>query len=133
VHGFAPLTQPYADNLRFPKNIAVFKGRFFLTDPEFVRYVQEEWFRVFAPKGDGQKVPSIGFFTLVMAFHLCDSVSIFGFSPPDAKGRWGHYFEQVTRRVPFRHHADQQWDLIVEMHERGIITLHSKALREKSY
>ncbi|KAK7898791.1 hypothetical protein WMY93_019644 [Mugilogobius chulae] len=62
------------------------KNRVMVVNPTFIQYVHESWL---LKTGE---YPSTGFMTVILALHLCDKVSVFGFGA-DRDGNWSHYFE----------------------------------------
>uniref|UniRef100_A0A8C6TCG8 CMP-N-acetylneuraminate-beta-galactosamide-alpha-2,3-sialyltransferase 1 n=1 Tax=Neogobius melanostomus TaxID=47308 RepID=A0A8C6TCG8_9GOBI len=67
-----------------------------VVNPAFMRYVHQSWL-----KKKGQ-YPSTGFMVVILALHLCDEVSVFGFGA-DSDGNWSHYWEVLRnkRRIAF--------------------------------
>ncbi|XP_036001855.1 CMP-N-acetylneuraminate-beta-galactosamide-alpha-2,3-sialyltransferase 2-like [Fundulus heteroclitus] len=59
--------------------------------PAFMRYVHEIWLQ------RKRAYPSTGFMVLVLALHVCDQVSVFGFGA-DSDGNWSHYFETLRNK-----------------------------------
>uniref|UniRef100_A0A8D3E5T6 CMP-N-acetylneuraminate-beta-galactosamide-alpha-2,3-sialyltransferase 1 n=1 Tax=Scophthalmus maximus TaxID=52904 RepID=A0A8D3E5T6_SCOMX len=64
--------------------------------PTFFKYVYETWL-----DGHG-RYPSTGFLSLLLAIHICDEVSVFGFGA-DQYGNWHHYWEENHLAGAFRH------------------------------
>jgi len=91
---------------------------------DFIRYVNQVWFAPNVKPGE-DKVPSIGFNTVIIALHMCQKVDLFGFSAPNNRGIWEHYFEKRDIPVPMHHHPDFQQRFLENMARRGIITLYS--------
>uniref|UniRef100_A0A3Q3RNG5 CMP-N-acetylneuraminate-beta-galactosamide-alpha-2,3-sialyltransferase 1 n=1 Tax=Mastacembelus armatus TaxID=205130 RepID=A0A3Q3RNG5_9TELE len=64
--------------------------------PTFLKYVYESWLE------NHGRYPSTGFLTLLLAIHICDEVSVFGFGA-DQDGNWHHYWENNILGGAFRH------------------------------
>ncbi|XP_031142992.1 CMP-N-acetylneuraminate-beta-galactosamide-alpha-2,3-sialyltransferase 1-like [Sander lucioperca] len=56
-----------------------------ILNPVFTKYVHDMWLE---KKG---YYPSTGFLALVLALHMCDEVSVFGYGA-DSDGNWSHYW-----------------------------------------
>lgn len=96
-------TQTFAN-----KNLAM------VVSPAFIKYVHESWLD---RKG---QYPSTGFMVVILALHLCDQVSVFGFGA-DSDGNWSHYWE-VLRNKKLRtgpHPGSAEYDMILELAQRG--------------
>uniref|UniRef100_A0A087Y564 CMP-N-acetylneuraminate-beta-galactosamide-alpha-2,3-sialyltransferase 1 n=1 Tax=Poecilia formosa TaxID=48698 RepID=A0A087Y564_POEFO len=72
------------------------KDKVLIYNPTFFKYVHESWL-----EGHG-RYPSTGFLSLLLALHICDEVSVFGFGA-DRYGNWHHYWETNHLAGAFRH------------------------------
>ncbi|KAM4539471.1 CMP-N-acetylneuraminate-beta-galactosamide-alpha-2,3-sialyltransferase 1-like [Odontesthes bonariensis] len=72
------------------------KDKVLIYSPTFFKYVYESWL-----EGHG-RYPSTGFLSLLLAIHICDEVSVFGFGA-DQYGNWHHYWEKNHLAGAFRH------------------------------
>ncbi|TMS18132.1 CMP-N-acetylneuraminate-beta-galactosamide-alpha-2, 3-sialyltransferase 1 [Larimichthys crocea] len=72
------------------------KDKVLIYSPTFFKYVYESWL-----EGHG-RYPSTGFLSLLLAIHICDEVSVFGFGA-DQYGNWHHYWEENHLAGAFRH------------------------------
>uniref|UniRef100_A0A3Q2PNX5 CMP-N-acetylneuraminate-beta-galactosamide-alpha-2,3-sialyltransferase 1 n=1 Tax=Fundulus heteroclitus TaxID=8078 RepID=A0A3Q2PNX5_FUNHE len=72
------------------------KEKVLIYSPTFFKYVHESWL-----EGHG-RYPSTGFLSLLLALHICDEVSVFGFGA-DQYGNWHHYWEENHLAGAFRH------------------------------
>uniref|UniRef100_A0A3P9PQ71 CMP-N-acetylneuraminate-beta-galactosamide-alpha-2,3-sialyltransferase 2 n=1 Tax=Poecilia reticulata TaxID=8081 RepID=A0A3P9PQ71_POERE len=72
------------------------KDKVLIYSPTFFKYVHESWL-----EGHG-RYPSTGFLSLLLALHICDEVSVFGFGA-DRYGNWHHYWETNHLAGAFRH------------------------------
>nr|CAG32838.1 alpha 2,3-sialyltransferase ST3Gal I [Tetraodon nigroviridis] len=72
------------------------KDKVVIYSPTFFKYVYESWL-----EGHG-RYPSTGFLSLLLAVHICDKVSVFGFGA-DQYGNWHHYWEENSLAGAFRH------------------------------
>ncbi|XP_029022443.1 CMP-N-acetylneuraminate-beta-galactosamide-alpha-2,3-sialyltransferase 1-like isoform X2 [Betta splendens] len=73
------------------------KDKVLIYSPTFFKYVYESWL-----EGHG-RYPSTGFLSLLLALHICDQVSVFGFGA-DQYGNWHHYWEEDNHLAgAFRH------------------------------
>ncbi|XP_063040439.1 CMP-N-acetylneuraminate-beta-galactosamide-alpha-2,3-sialyltransferase 2-like isoform X2 [Engraulis encrasicolus] len=59
-----------------------------VVSPGFMKYVHHQWLNKHG------RYPSTGFMTVIMAFHICDKVRVYGFGA-DKDGNWNHYFERI--------------------------------------
>ncbi|CAM9210998.1 unnamed protein product [Lampetra planeri] len=89
------------------------KSLVMVVSPAFMMYVHHEWLE---KKG---RYPSTGFMALVLALHVCDQVSFFGFGA-DSDGNWSHYFEILKyknlRTGP--HAGIKEYEVIQELQKR---------------
>ncbi|KAJ0055399.1 hypothetical protein NL108_016889 [Boleophthalmus pectinirostris] len=85
-----------------------------MANPAFMRYIHLSWLQ-----GKGQ-YSSTGFMTVILALHICDEVSVFGFGA-DSDGNWSHYWEPLydkhLRTGP--HPGSLELNLIEELARRG--------------
>ncbi|XP_076135765.1 CMP-N-acetylneuraminate-beta-galactosamide-alpha-2,3-sialyltransferase 1-like [Alosa pseudoharengus] len=89
-----------------------------VVNPSFMQYVHEVWL-----KGNGHQ-PSTGFMTVVLALHICDQVSLFGFGANKA-GIWDHYFEIIPTSFKTDVHAGRfEYDMIKELDKRDKIEMY---------
>ncbi|XP_031709619.1 CMP-N-acetylneuraminate-beta-galactosamide-alpha-2,3-sialyltransferase 1-like [Anarrhichthys ocellatus] len=72
------------------------KDKVLIYSPTFLKYIYESWL-----EGHG-RYPSTGFLSLMLAVHICDEVSVFGFGA-DQYGNWHHYWEENHLAGAFRH------------------------------
>uniref|UniRef100_A0A8C6UN24 CMP-N-acetylneuraminate-beta-galactosamide-alpha-2,3-sialyltransferase 1 n=1 Tax=Neogobius melanostomus TaxID=47308 RepID=A0A8C6UN24_9GOBI len=96
------------------KMSAANKNLVMVLNPAFMKYVHQSWLQ---GKGD---YPSTGFMTVILALHICDEVSVFGFGA-DSDGNWSHYWE-VLRNKTLKtggHPGSVEYDMIVELAKRG--------------
>uniref|UniRef100_A0A3B4WI17 CMP-N-acetylneuraminate-beta-galactosamide-alpha-2,3-sialyltransferase 1 n=1 Tax=Seriola lalandi dorsalis TaxID=1841481 RepID=A0A3B4WI17_SERLL len=87
-----------------------------VVNPAFMRYVHDTWLE---KKG---RYPSTGFMALVLALHICDEVSVFGYGA-DKDGNWSHYFE-ILKNKHLRtgpHAGTHEYDVIQQLHKNQII------------
>lgn len=87
--------------------------------PAFMKYVHETWLQKTG------RYPSTGFMTVILALHLCDEVSVFGFGA-DSDGNWSHYWEQL-RNKKLRtgpHPGSAEYAMIGELAKNGKITFY---------
>ncbi|KAJ0003769.1 hypothetical protein NQD34_008867 [Periophthalmus magnuspinnatus] len=85
-----------------------------VVNPAFMQYVHLSWLN-----GKG-KYSSTGFMTVILALHICDKVSVFGFGA-DSDGNWSHYWE-VLKNKQLRtgpHPGSAEYDLIEELARQG--------------
>ncbi|KAA8590647.1 hypothetical protein FQN60_014581 [Etheostoma spectabile] len=94
-----------------------FKGRSYapvmVLNPAFIRYVHHTWLE---NKGT---YPSTGFLALILALHMCDEVSVFGYGA-DSDGNWSHYWEKI-RNKKFKtggHPGNTEYKLIQELDQQ---------------
>uniref|UniRef100_A0A8D0D4K7 CMP-N-acetylneuraminate-beta-galactosamide-alpha-2,3-sialyltransferase 1 n=1 Tax=Sander lucioperca TaxID=283035 RepID=A0A8D0D4K7_SANLU len=82
-------------------------------NPAFMRYVHHMWLK---KKG---KYPSTGFLALVLALHMCDEVSVFGYGA-DSDGNWSHYWEKLRKKKlkTGAHPGDTEYRMIQELDEQ---------------
>ncbi|XP_034456381.1 CMP-N-acetylneuraminate-beta-galactosamide-alpha-2,3-sialyltransferase 1-like [Hippoglossus hippoglossus] len=62
------------------------RDKVLIYNPTFFKYAYDSWL-----EGHG-RYPSTGFLSLLLALHICDEVSVFGFGA-DQYGNWHHYWE----------------------------------------
>ncbi|MED6277569.1 CMP-N-acetylneuraminate-beta-galactosamide-alpha-2,3-sialyltransferase 1 [Characodon lateralis] len=98
------------------------KDKVLIYNPTFFKYVHESWL-----EGHG-RYPSTGFLSLLLALHICDEVSVFGFGA-DQYGNWHHYWEENHLAGAFRHTGVHDGDyeynvtlLLAEKHKIHMFT-----------
>ncbi|XP_008419578.1 CMP-N-acetylneuraminate-beta-galactosamide-alpha-2,3-sialyltransferase 1-like [Poecilia reticulata] len=104
---------PIKSKIKANKNLVM------VVNPAFMRYVHEIWLK---KKGD---YPSTGFMALILALHICDEVSVFGYGA-DNDGNWSHYFETLKRKN-FKtgpHPGKHEYALIHELAQNKTIRLY---------
>ncbi|XP_061570270.1 CMP-N-acetylneuraminate-beta-galactosamide-alpha-2,3-sialyltransferase 1-like [Cololabis saira] len=88
--------------------------------PTFFKYVHESWL-----EGRG-RYPSTGFLSLMLALHICDEVSVFGFGS-DQYGNWHHYWETNVLSGAFRltgvHDGDMESNVTLLLEDRDKIQM----------
>ena len=56
----------------------------------------------------------------MLSLHLCDSVSMYGFSYKNAKQT--HYYEKGALGLPKKHHdVDDEYKIFKKLHDDGVI------------
>ncbi|XP_039676411.1 CMP-N-acetylneuraminate-beta-galactosamide-alpha-2,3-sialyltransferase 1-like isoform X2 [Perca fluviatilis] len=82
-------------------------------NPAFMRYVHDMWLE---KKG---YYPSTGFLALVVALHMCDEVSVFGYGA-DSDGNWSHYWEKLRKKnlKTGAHPGDTEYRMIQKLDEQ---------------
>lgn len=95
------------------------KNLVMVVNPAFMKYVHETWLQ---KKG---RYPSTGFMTVVLALHLCDQVSVFGFGA-DSDGNWNHYWEILRNKNLHTgpHPGSVEYDMITKLAIQGKITFY---------
>ncbi|XP_075306457.1 CMP-N-acetylneuraminate-beta-galactosamide-alpha-2,3-sialyltransferase 1-like [Odontesthes bonariensis] len=96
--------------------IKVNKDLVMVVNPAFMRYVHEIWLK---KKGS---YPSTGFMTFILALHICDEVSVFGFGA-DRNGSWSHYWEKLKNKE-FKtgmHPGHHEYTMIKELAEQKVV------------
>ncbi|XP_049891343.1 CMP-N-acetylneuraminate-beta-galactosamide-alpha-2,3-sialyltransferase 1-like [Epinephelus moara] len=85
-----------------------------VVNPAFMRYVHDMWL---AKKG---RYPSTGFMAVVLALHICDEVSVFGYGA-DSDGNWSHYWEKLKYKnlKTGIHPGSHEYGIIEELAEQG--------------
>lgn len=90
-----------------------------VANPAFMKYVHESWLQ---KRG---QYPSTGFMAVILALHICDEVSVFGFGA-DSDGNWSHYWEELEdkhlRTGP--HPGSVEYDVHEELDKQGKITFY---------
>ncbi|XP_060948704.1 CMP-N-acetylneuraminate-beta-galactosamide-alpha-2,3-sialyltransferase 1-like [Limanda limanda] len=89
------------------------RDKVLIYNPTFFKYVYDSWL-----EGHG-RYPSTGFLSLVLALHICDEVSVFGFGA-DQSGSWHHYWENNNMKHTGVHDGDYEHNitmLLVEKHK----------------
>uniref|UniRef100_A0A8C6TAD2 CMP-N-acetylneuraminate-beta-galactosamide-alpha-2,3-sialyltransferase 1 n=1 Tax=Neogobius melanostomus TaxID=47308 RepID=A0A8C6TAD2_9GOBI len=90
-----------------------------VVNPAFMRYVHQSWLE---KKG---QYPSTGFMVVILALHLCDEVSVFGFGA-DSDGNWSHYWE-VLRNKKLKtgpHPGSVEYKMILELARQGRVAFY---------
>jgi len=117
--------EPYFPQHYFPRNFTKFSKRnsIQIANPELLFYIYDKWFM---PDDKNDVVyPSIGFKSIILAMHLCDTIDVFGFGA-DEKGEWSHYFGKPDPNKQFTgyHIATYQEVFIRDMERRGLIRVY---------
>uniref|UniRef100_A0A8C6TAC2 CMP-N-acetylneuraminate-beta-galactosamide-alpha-2,3-sialyltransferase 1 n=1 Tax=Neogobius melanostomus TaxID=47308 RepID=A0A8C6TAC2_9GOBI len=88
-------------------------------EPAFMRYVHQSWLN---KKG---QYPSTGFMVVILALHLCDEVSVFGFGA-DSDGNWSHYWEVLRNRKlkTGNHPGSVEYKMILELAKQGRVAFY---------
>ncbi|KAJ3609662.1 hypothetical protein NHX12_024178 [Muraenolepis orangiensis] len=88
-----------------------------ILNPEFMKYVYEIWL------ANNGSYPSTGFLGLMLAMHICDEVSVFGFGV-DQNGNWRHYWEELKDKTLGTgvHSGKEEYKLIETFAAKGKIT-----------
>uniref|UniRef100_A0A3B4WTL0 CMP-N-acetylneuraminate-beta-galactosamide-alpha-2,3-sialyltransferase 1-like n=1 Tax=Seriola lalandi dorsalis TaxID=1841481 RepID=A0A3B4WTL0_SERLL len=79
-------------------------------------YVHDTWLE---KKG---RYPSTGFMALVLALHICDEVSVFGYGA-DKDGNWSHYWEKL-KKLKLKtgvHPGSHEYDIIKQLAENQTV------------
>uniref|UniRef100_A0A3B4WZ01 CMP-N-acetylneuraminate-beta-galactosamide-alpha-2,3-sialyltransferase 1-like n=1 Tax=Seriola lalandi dorsalis TaxID=1841481 RepID=A0A3B4WZ01_SERLL len=87
-----------------------------VVNPAFMRYVHDTWLE---KKG---RYPSTGFMALVLALHICDEVSVFGYGA-DKDGNWSHYWEKL-KKLKLKtgvHPGSHEYDIIKQLAENQTV------------
>ncbi|KAF3707727.1 CMP-N-acetylneuraminate-beta-galactosamide-alpha-2,3-sialyltransferase 1 [Channa argus] len=96
------------------------KDKVLIYSPTFFKYVYESWL-----DGHG-RYPSTGFLSLMLAIHICDEVSVFGFGS-DKYGNWHHYWEENLLAGAFRqtgvHDADYEYNITLALADKHKIQM----------
>ncbi|XP_062265943.1 CMP-N-acetylneuraminate-beta-galactosamide-alpha-2,3-sialyltransferase 1 isoform X2 [Platichthys flesus] len=96
-----------------PARIKANRDKVVIYNPTFFKYVYDNWL-----EGHG-RYPSTGFLSLLLALHICDEVSVFGFGA-DQSGSWHHYWEDNHMKHTGVHDGDYEHNLtslLVENHK----------------
>uniref|UniRef100_A0A8C6UNN0 ST3 beta-galactoside alpha-2,3-sialyltransferase 1 n=1 Tax=Neogobius melanostomus TaxID=47308 RepID=A0A8C6UNN0_9GOBI len=88
--------------------------------PAFMKYVHESWL-----EGAG-RYPSTGCMVVILALHLCDEVSLFGFGA-DSDGNWSHYWETLMNKRLHTgpHPGSVEYDMILKLAKHGRVDFYS--------
>ncbi|TNN46240.1 CMP-N-acetylneuraminate-beta-galactosamide-alpha-2,3-sialyltransferase 1 [Liparis tanakae] len=110
THTYTPVTSRIKAN----------KDKVLIYNPTFFKYVYESWL-----EGHG-RYPSTGFLSLMLAVHICDEVTVFGFGA-DQYGNWHHYWEENTLSGAFRHtgvhDGDHEYNVTLQLAEKHKIQI----------
>ncbi|KAA0710772.1 CMP-N-acetylneuraminate-beta-galactosamide-alpha-2,3-sialyltransferase 1 [Triplophysa tibetana] len=94
------------------------KSKVMILHPAFIKYVFESWSQ------NVGNYPSTGFISIILALHICDEVSVFGFGSTHDRV-WHHYFDDFGLGSNDGPHAgDFERSVIAELHQRRIITMY---------
>uniref|UniRef100_A0A8C6TFQ0 ST3 beta-galactoside alpha-2,3-sialyltransferase 1 n=1 Tax=Neogobius melanostomus TaxID=47308 RepID=A0A8C6TFQ0_9GOBI len=95
------------------------KKNVMVVNPAFMRYVHQSWLN---KKG---QYPSTGFMVVILALHLCDEVSVFGFGA-DSDGNWSHYWEVLRNRKlkTGNHPGSVEYKMILELAKQGRVAFY---------
>uniref|UniRef100_A0A8D0D234 CMP-N-acetylneuraminate-beta-galactosamide-alpha-2,3-sialyltransferase 1 n=1 Tax=Sander lucioperca TaxID=283035 RepID=A0A8D0D234_SANLU len=108
IHKFAPGLMSWFIKIGLKPNSD--SQQVMVLNPAFMRYVHDMWLE---KKG---KYPSTGFLALILALHMCDEVSVFGYGA-DSDGNWSHYWEKLNnkRLKTGPHPGDTEYRMIQEL------------------
>ncbi|XP_040045091.1 CMP-N-acetylneuraminate-beta-galactosamide-alpha-2,3-sialyltransferase 1 [Gasterosteus aculeatus] len=105
---------------RVPSRIKANKDKVLIYSPTFFKYVFDTWL-----EGHG-RYPSTGFLSLMLAVHICDEVSVFGFGA-DQYGNWHHYWEENDLSGAFRHtgvhDGDHEYNVTLQLADKHKIKM----------
>ncbi|KAK2830085.1 hypothetical protein Q5P01_018016 [Channa striata] len=105
------------------------KDKVVIYSPTFFKYVYESWL-----DGHG-RYPSTGFLSLMLAIHICDEVSVFGFGS-DKYGNWHHYWEENLLGGAFRqtgvHDGDYEYNITLALADKHKIQMFNGRLNQAS-
>ncbi|KAM9385164.1 CMP-N-acetylneuraminate-beta-galactosamide-alpha-2,3-sialyltransferase 1-like [Pholidichthys leucotaenia] len=89
-----------------------------VVNPAFMKYVHEIWLSKMG------RYPSTGFMALVLAMHICDKVSVFGYGA-DSDGNWSHYWEKLVNKhlKTGVHPGNHEHDIIEQLAKKQQIRL----------
>ncbi|XP_057211009.1 CMP-N-acetylneuraminate-beta-galactosamide-alpha-2,3-sialyltransferase 1-like [Triplophysa rosa] len=94
------------------------ESKVMILHPAFIKYVYESWLQ-----SEGT-YPSTGFISIILALHICDEVSVFGFGPTHDNA-WHHYFDDsVVGSNDGPHAGDFERSVIAELHQKQIIMMY---------
>ncbi|CAL8389308.1 unnamed protein product [Arctogadus glacialis] len=98
---------------RMKSTVKANQGLVKVLHPGFIQYVHENWL------GKEGRYPSTGFMGVVLAMHICDEVSVFGFGA-DKDGNWRHYWEELQNKHygTGPHGGGQEYKRILELAEK---------------
>jgi beta-galactoside alpha-2,3-sialyltransferase (sialyltransferase 4A) len=115
---------PFLEGTHFPENISQLEGNVRIINPQFLYYVYSSWFDPQALETNAY--PSIGFKTLILAFHMCDDIDIYGFGANKKTGRWDHYYNEgyPLSGPPTLHKWDFQEQFLKDLNDKHIISIH---------
>ncbi|KAG5842197.1 hypothetical protein ANANG_G00175100 [Anguilla anguilla] len=101
---------------RVPARIKFNKKKVLFYNPAFLKYVQDQWTKT-------SRCPSTGMLVLLLAVHICDEVSVYGYGA-DRKGLWKHYWEKVEGSTHlYKHSGNTEYHILEMLHEAGKIKL----------
>ncbi|XP_034748021.1 CMP-N-acetylneuraminate-beta-galactosamide-alpha-2,3-sialyltransferase 1-like [Etheostoma cragini] len=101
------------------RKITANKDLVMILNPVFMRYVHDMWL-------DKEGFyPSTGFLALVLALHMCDEVSVFGYGA-DSDGNWSHYWEELVDKLVKTggHPGNTEYKMIQKLHEQQKLKFH---------
>lgn len=109
--------------MRVKELVQADKDKVMVVNPGFFKYTHDRW-----TEHHG-RYPSTGMLAIVLALHLCDEVSAFGYGA-DSQGNWHHYWENNKYAGAFRktgvHSADFEREIILKLYAEGKIKLYPK-------
>ncbi|XP_027892577.1 CMP-N-acetylneuraminate-beta-galactosamide-alpha-2,3-sialyltransferase 1-like [Xiphophorus couchianus] len=72
--------------------------------------------------------PSTGFLTVVLALHICDEISVFGYGA-DRNGQWSHYFETLKDKSfkTGKHPGQQEYKILQKLNFEELVKLYPGA------
>lgn len=108
-----PVEPSFTEGTHFAENFTALSGNLSLVNPDFLYYTYENWFDPQARMSG--TFPSIGFKTIIIAFSLCDQITLYGFGADKNNQRWHHYFNEGSplKGAPSKAHRwqYQEWFL----------------------
>ncbi|KAG2461359.1 SIA4B sialyltransferase, partial [Polypterus senegalus] len=108
---------------RVKTKIKTDRDKIVVINPSFFHYVYLNW------TNSQGKYPSTGLLAIMLAVHMCDQVSVFGYGA-DKLGNWHHYWENNTFGGAFRktgvHNADNEMEIIQKLHDIKKITFYKE-------
>ncbi|XP_037120316.1 CMP-N-acetylneuraminate-beta-galactosamide-alpha-2,3-sialyltransferase 2-like [Syngnathus acus] len=106
-----------------PYKIQANKNLVMVVNPGFIAYVYHKWMG----KRD-DNYPSTGFLAVILALHMCEEVSVFGFGA-DSDGNWSHYWEKYKRKNlgTGLHYGKREYFMIEQLAARKKINFFKKS------
>ncbi|XP_051788543.1 ST3 beta-galactoside alpha-2,3-sialyltransferase 8 [Erpetoichthys calabaricus] len=108
---------------RVKTKIQTDRDKIVVINPSFFHYVYRNW------TNSQGKYPSTGLLAIMLAVHMCDQVSVFGYGA-DKLGNWHHYWENNTFGGAFRktgvHNADNEMEIIQKLHDIKKVTFYKE-------